>query len=71
METDPLFDAITEQRAPTWDEVNKALRWRMAHQFRLKREIEVLSVLQDRLYEAAEIRAERDPPLETAERTRH
>lgn len=68
---DPLFDPIREGRALTAGEVERALRWRLVQIQRLDSEIRALRALQDRLVLEAEVRAERDPPIEEPERTYH
>lgn len=71
MVDDPLFDAISEQRSLTASEVTRAIQWRLEQVHRLEGEIRVLRVLQDRLYLAADVRQERDPPIEASERSHH
>lgn len=68
---DPLFDAISDQRVLTLDDIERALRWRLVEAQRLDNEVRVLRMLQDRLYLEAEVRRERDPPIEASESARY
>jgi len=71
MDRDPLFEAIRLGLPTTSVVLGEAIRHRQAKIQELQWEVNVLSFLSWQDPSAREVRQERDPPIETPERTYH
>jgi len=71
MPDDPLVTALHNHRLLTPFDLEAAIRYREAKIRDLEEEVAALHALHVTYDDILALRAERDPPIETAERSRH